>query len=99
MQGPIGYQLSPLAEEATRIIDGLKGAPSWVTTYYDNLNRLAQIIELQDVEIASRGKSIQTMNTILGYDNSDGKHNTPTPEDLAKAAVEDAWKYRQLVSK
>lgn len=65
MKGPIGYELSPLAEEATRIIDGLKGAPSWVTTYYDNLNRLAQIIELMDVEIASRGIANQKSRDIL----------------------------------
>lgn len=84
MKGPIGYELSPLAEEFSELIReafhpcDLRAA------------RLLQIVELMDVEIASRGKYIQTMNTILGYDNSDGMHSTPSPHDLAKRALKEA---------
>lgn len=37
-----------------------------------------------EIEIASRGAWIQKMNTILGYDNSDGFHSEPCPNDIAR---------------
>jgi hypothetical protein len=90
MQGPIGYKLSPLAEEATQLLDDIESG------LYHEAIRLRQIIEVMDVEIESRGAAMQRLNKILGYDNSDGKHSTPTPEELLKKLADDAWKYRQL---
>lgn len=37
-----------------------------------------------EIEISSRGEWIQKMNTILGYDNSDGFHSEPCPHDIAR---------------
>lgn len=37
-----------------------------------------------EIEIANRGVWIQKMNTILGYDNSDGFHSEPCPHDIAR---------------
>jgi hypothetical protein len=58
MKGPIGYELSPLAEEASQLIDDC--------FHPDDIRerRLREIIELMDVEIASRGIALQKSKSI-----------------------------------
>jgi hypothetical protein len=88
-RGPIGYKLSPLAEEAALLLNAIEEMARFsLHPELPEVARLRQIIELMDVEIASRGEAMERMHKIIGYDNSDGKHSEPSPEDLAKKLVE-----------
>jgi len=55
----------------------------------------AQIVELTrqrdayKVEYESRAIWIEKMNAILGYDNSDGFHSSPTPHEIAQRMKDD----------
>lgn len=60
MNGPIGYELSPLAEEASQLVNDLGLHPGDVRA-----NRLLQIIEVMDVEIASRGIASHNVRELL----------------------------------
>ena len=99
MNGPIGYELSHVAERASLIVQGLA---KFLTEPEDRerIKELLQAIELMDVEIASRGKWIADMCAIVGYDKAHaGKPgvNTPSPHDLVKRAIEARDLLKKLV--
>jgi hypothetical protein len=97
MQGPIGYKLSPLAEEAALLLNAIEEMARFsLHPELPEVSRLRQIIELMDVEIASRGAALERVNKIIGYDNSDGMHSSPSPEELLNKLVDEARKYRQF---
>jgi hypothetical protein len=52
VKGPIGYELSPMATEATQLLDAMEEECPFALT---GMQRLREIIEVMDVEILSRG--------------------------------------------
>jgi hypothetical protein len=66
MQGPIGYKLSPLAEEAARLLNDIENETFFSFPLgLSEVSRLRQIIELMDVEIASRGEASARYRELL----------------------------------
>lgn len=100
MNGPIGYELSEQAAKAFELVEKLEGSAGCCSLLDGSGDELRKIIELMDVEIASRGKWIADMCAIVGYDKVHaGKPgvNTPSPHDLAKRAVEARDLLKKLV--
>lgn len=61
---------------------------SWRRQCEDNW-RLEEECAALKIEYESRALWIAEMNAILGYDNSDGFHSTPSPHEIAKQLVQE----------
>jgi hypothetical protein len=93
MKGPIGYELSPLAEEGSQLV---------VDSFHPGdirARRLLEILEVMDVEILSRGialansKSIElTRGSAAENPAKEGQELLPAPADGKTDPAEGAEK-------